>query len=85
MQPNLLKSLFVIGCLIALMGCSGTETKYSLPSYYETNVVSELEYHPGCEYFVNDLKDRKQRNNCVAGQSNDWVTHRTYRKQSFFE
>lgn len=85
MQVNLLKSTFIIGCLSSLMACSSADTKYSLPSYYESNVVSSIEYKAGCEYFVDDLKYREQRNNCTESQSNDWVAHRTYRKQSFFE
>lgn len=67
------------------MACSSATTTYSMPSYYETSAVSNIKYRHGCEYYVDDLKYREQRNNCTEGQSNDWVAHRTYRKQSFFE
>jgi len=85
MQINLLKNGLIIVSLINLMACSSATTTYSVPSYYETGAVSSTEYRHGCEYYVDDLKYREQRNNCTEGQSNDWVAHRTYRKQSFFE
>lgn len=85
MLISLLKRGFAIVSLISLMACSSATTTYSVPSYYDVSAISNIKYRNGCEYYADDLKYREQRNNCAEGQSNDWVAHRTYRKQSFFE
>ncbi|MBD3611741.1 MAG: hypothetical protein HUJ13_04920 [Hydrogenovibrio crunogenus] len=85
MPIKLMKVMFVITSLIGLVACSSAETRYYLPSYYETSMVSNAQYQAGKGYFVDELRCRERQDKCMEGQSNDWVTHRTYRKQSFFE
>jgi hypothetical protein len=72
--------------LIVLLGsgCSTTAT-YQVPDYYETKLVP-YHYQPGDVRSIDELKASKRLEEKKAqGLSQGWITHRTYKKQTFFE